>query len=82
VATMKNERTRMFFELIQHDPGVVQEALAKRVGITAPAAFWHLKRLEEVGMIGRVKKGRKVHYYANEQAKIQRPDDRDGMEVQ
>lgn len=66
VAVMKNERTKQIFELIDVEPGIVQEALARRVGISAPAAIFHLKRLEEVGMVGRVKKGRKVHYYTNE----------------
>lgn len=84
VAVMKNERTKQIYELIDVEPGIVQEALARRVGISPPAAIFHLKRLEEVGMVGRVKKGRKVHYYTNEKRMLPATDTPplQGMEFQ
>jgi predicted transcriptional regulator len=81
LAVMKNLRTKSIYELIAHDPGIVQESLARSIGISAPAAIFHLKRLEEVGMVGRVRKGRKVHYYANEKPIPRSPAPRDSMEV-
>lgn len=84
VAVLKNERTKLIYELIDTEPGIVQEVLARRVGISAPAAIFHLKRLEEVGMVGRVKKGRKVHYYTNEKMALPPSDTPplQGMEFQ
>jgi predicted transcriptional regulator len=83
LAVMKNLRTKAIYELIAHDPGIVQQRLASGIGISAPATIFHLKRLEETGLIGRVKKGRHVHYYANEGKPLARPaDSSQGMEIQ
>lgn len=78
LALLKNERVRALYDLIHEQPGAFQDQLAKRIGISAPATSWHLKRLEDAGLVGRVKDGRRVHYYANEAPKAH---DQDGMEV-
>jgi predicted transcriptional regulator len=75
VAALKNDRTRTIYELIADDPGIIQGDLAGRVGISVPAAIWHLKRLEDTGLVGREKKGRKVHYFANEAEYVPQPYD-------
>jgi DNA-binding transcriptional ArsR family regulator len=78
LALLKNERVRALYELIHDEPGAFQDQLAKRIGISAPATSWHLKRLEDAGLVGRVKDGRRVHYYANDKPAVHDPD---GMEI-
>jgi|GEM_PF-2281732 len=78
LAVLKNERTKALYLRIAQDPGIIQEALAANVGLTRPAAIWHLQRLEGSGLVGRVRKGRRVHYYPNESPAV---DPRDSVEV-
>lgn len=81
-AVLMNAMTKQLFELITEEPGVIQGLLAQRVGLAVPSAIWHLKRLEECGLVGRVKEGRKVHYFPNEPAPTIEPyDPKDAVEV-
>jgi DNA-binding transcriptional ArsR family regulator len=82
LAALRNPMTRSLYELIQEDPGVIQGSLAKAVGISVPSVIWHLKRLEDAGLVGRDKQGRKVHYYPNRVEDIPAPyDPDDAVEV-
>lgn len=77
IGLLRNERARALYEAIAQEPGVIQEALAHRMGMSSPGVLWHLSRLEEAGLVGRVKEGRKVHYYANATGYPQAPYDPD-----
>jgi predicted transcriptional regulator len=82
VAVLRNEKTKHIFEMIAQDPGIIQGDIAGKIELSVPAAIWHLKRLEDAGLVGRAKEGRRVHYYANKEEDIPQPyDERDAMEV-
>jgi predicted transcriptional regulator len=67
-AVLRNERTRQLYETILEEPGVIQGQLAKRAGISLPAVYWHVRRLEGAGLVGHDKLGRRVHYYPSQAA--------------
>lgn len=75
VAALKHEKSHLIYQMIADEPGIVQGAIANRAGMSVPAAIWHLQRLEGAGLVGRDKKGRKVHYYANEPEAVPEPYD-------
>ncbi len=82
IAVLKNERTKSLYEMIAGEPGVIQEALAGRTGVSRPATIWHLRRLEDCGLVGRVREGRKVHYFVNESPPdVHEYDAKDAVEV-
>ncbi len=63
IAVLANERTRMLYDLVLEDPGVVMSGLAHRAEMTLPQATWHLKRLETCRLLARRKEGRRVHFF-------------------
>lgn len=63
VAVLRNARTRAFYGWIQEEPGLHQSDLAHRGGVRLGSAQWHLGRLERCGLVGREKRGHRVHYY-------------------
>lgn len=75
LAVLMHDTTKRLYELILETPGSVQGELASHVGLTVPTTIWHLKRLEDAGLVGRDKKGRRVHYYANPDAPAPEPYD-------
>jgi predicted transcriptional regulator len=82
IAVLRNTTTKTIFEMIANDPGVIQGVIANRSELSVPAAIWHLRRLEEAGLVGRAKDGRRVHYFANKEEDIPVPfDERDSMEI-
>lgn len=82
IAVLQNERTKSLYEAIASDPGAIQERLAAAAGLSRPGAIWHLHRLEEAGLVGRVKEGRKVHYFPNaEPPGPEPPGPREGVEI-
>lgn len=64
IAALHNARTREVYRLILDDPGAYRHDLAKRLAISAPAALWHLGRLENAGLVAHDKRGRRYSYYA------------------
>lgn len=68
LAVLMNPTSKQLFALIQETPGIITGELSKHIGVTLPSTMWHLRRLEDAGLVGRAKRGRKVHYYANEGA--------------
>lgn len=79
-AVLANERTHALYSLIQEDPGAAASHLASRVGVGLSTASWHLQRLEECGLVGRVKRGRTVHHYANDD-QVGSKEGTTGMEI-
>lgn len=84
LAALKNPNTRSIYDMIESTPGLVQGELAGKTGLTIPTVIWHLQRLEEAGLVGRDKSGRRFHYFANPvyQPKGAATASNDSMEVQ
>lgn len=82
LAVLRNDTTKTIFEMIAQDPGIIQGDVAGRSSLSVPAAIWHLKRLEDAGLVGRAKEGRRVHYFANKEEDVPIPyDERDAVEI-
>lgn len=82
LAVLRNDTTKTIFEMIAADPGIIQGDVAGRSQLSVPAAIWHLKRLEDAGLVGRAKEGRRVHYFANKEEDVPVPyDERDAVEI-
>lgn len=82
LAVLRNDTTKTIFEMIAQDPGIIQGDVAGRSNLSVPAAIWHLKRLEDAGLVGRAKEGRRVHYFANKEEDVPVPyDERDAVEI-
>lgn len=84
IGVLRNDRTRSIYQMIAEEPGLIQGAIANRVGISVPATIWHLKRLEEVGLVGRDREGRKMHYYPADVQAVTGPapaDPKDSVEI-
>ncbi len=74
LGVLRNERTRSILDRIRRDPGVAHGRLAKDAGVSMPAVYWHIDRLETVGLVGRDKVGRTVRYYPLEDTSMGRQD--------
>lgn len=66
LAALRNQRTKLLYDLVRDEPGIGRGVLAQRIGVTIPAALWHLDRLRAAGLVGQDREGRKVRYFANE----------------
>jgi predicted transcriptional regulator len=82
MTVLRNERTKGIYSIIADEPGLVQGAIASRVGVSVPSAIWHLRRLEDAGLVGRDKQGRHVHYYpADPEPRPRTYDAKDAVEI-
>ncbi|MBW3582460.1 MAG: winged helix-turn-helix transcriptional regulator [Euryarchaeota archaeon] len=63
LALLRHPATRRALEEVSARPGVAQQELADRLGMTPAGALWHTKRLEEAGLIRRERDGRRVIYH-------------------
>lgn len=82
ISALRNAKSRALYDLILTEPGVFRDELARRIGLTAPGAIWHLERLEAAGLIGHDKVGRKMHYYPQAPAAAPRlVDQKEAVEV-
>lgn len=82
ISALRNAKTRALYDFILTEPGVFRDELARRMGLTAPGAIWHLERLEAAGLIGHDKVGRKMHYYPQAPAAAPRlVDQKEAVEV-
>ncbi len=62
LSVLSLERPReLLLNIIEH-PGSTQEALAAATGVSQPTVSWHLKRLVELGILGKRQEGRTVTY--------------------
>lgn len=63
LAVLANERTHECYTRLIDAPGLATGELAHQIGVSTPGAVWHLKRLEENGLVERKRDGRYVRYY-------------------
>ncbi|HEX9816141.1 MAG TPA: winged helix-turn-helix transcriptional regulator, partial [Candidatus Thermoplasmatota archaeon] len=66
MAALQNQRTKEMYELLLDVPGLDRKDLASRIGISRPATYWHLERLERTGLVGRDRDGRRTLFFAVE----------------
>jgi predicted transcriptional regulator len=63
MSALRNQRTRGLFDLITDRPGIPHRQLAKHAGISRPAVYWHMERLQAAGLVGRDRVGHAICYY-------------------
>ena len=66
LAVLRLDRTGDVAALIQRHPGVSQKAVSEMLGVSSSTILWHVKRLEEVHLVRKVRDGKLVRYYPDE----------------
>lgn len=66
LAVLRLDRTGDVAELIRQQPGVTQKAVSQMLGVSSSTILWHVKRLEEVQLVRKVREGKLVRYYPGE----------------
>lgn len=82
IAALANARTKQLYGVLLEEPGLDRHDLAKRVGISRPATYFHLERLERTGLVGRDTEGRRTRFFALAGPEVAKPlDPREAVEV-
>lgn len=63
VATLRLDRTGDIAALIQARPGLTQKEVSELLGVSSSTILWHVKRLEKVDLVTKVRDGKQVRYY-------------------
>jgi len=66
LAVLRLDRTGDVAQLIRQQPGVTQKAVSEALGVSSSTILWHVKRLEEVNLVRKVREGKSVRYYPGE----------------
>jgi len=66
LAVLRLDRTGDVAALIRAQPGVTQKAVSEALGVSSSTILWHVKRLEEVQLVTKVREGKLVRYYPAE----------------
>lgn len=66
LAVLRLDRTGDVASLIQRQPGMTQKAVSVALGVSSSTILWHVKRLEEVNLVRKVREGKLVRYYPGE----------------
>jgi DNA-binding Lrp family transcriptional regulator len=59
---MQNSTEKEILFLLLDTPGLSQSEIANAIGISRPAVFWHMKRLDFDGVIESARSGRSTYY--------------------
>ncbi len=62
-AVLQNDRSHALAHCVAKTPGVIQKELCDALGLDASVAHWHLRRLQEAGLVDGVRQGRTVAYF-------------------
>lgn len=66
LAVLRLDRTGDVASLIRTQPGMTQKAVSQALGVSSSTILWHVKRLEEVNLVRKVREGKLVRYYPAE----------------
>ncbi|GAB7015376.1 winged helix-turn-helix transcriptional regulator [Methanogenium cariaci] len=67
---MRNATTRNILEVLAANPSATRKDIAESLGIAGSTITWHMKRLEEDGVIAIRNEGRFVQYHISESAVV------------
>jgi predicted transcriptional regulator len=62
IGALKNPTARALVQHLLDHPGDGQKEVAEALGMTASTINWHVKRLEEAGLVIKVRDGKHVIY--------------------
>lgn len=63
-AALRHETTAAVARAVRATPGLIQKDLCASLGLQPSLVSWHIDRLEEAGLVKKVKEGRTVRYFA------------------
>ncbi|HEX2022693.1 MAG TPA: winged helix-turn-helix transcriptional regulator [Candidatus Thermoplasmatota archaeon] len=66
LAVLRVDRTGDVAALIRAQPGLTQKAVSEALGVSSSTILWHVKRLEDVQLVRKVRDGKLVRYYPAE----------------
>lgn len=66
LAALRSAKTRLIYEAIHSEPGLAPAELSKRAGISRPGVYWHVDRLERVGLVSHDKERGRTRFYASD----------------
>lgn len=61
---LRNDTTARVADFVRRTPGASQKDVCDALGISPSLVSWHVERLEEAGLVKKVKEGRRVRYFA------------------
>ncbi|MBI2076859.1 MAG: helix-turn-helix domain-containing protein [Euryarchaeota archaeon] len=64
VAVLQNSRSGSILQHLRASGALPRSALAAREGVTVPAILWHLRRLQDVGLVTQRTDGNRIVYVA------------------
>jgi DNA-binding transcriptional ArsR family regulator len=63
IAVLRLDRTGDVAQLIRERPGMTQKEVSDVLGVSSSTILWHVKRLEEVHLVRKVRDGKTVRYF-------------------
>ncbi len=63
VAVMRVQKTADVAAFIKSNPGFTQKDVGEALGVSSSTVLWHVKRLEAVGLVTKVRDGKTVRYF-------------------
>jgi predicted transcriptional regulator len=60
---LRSPTTRQILCEVLRQPGMSRKEVAETVGISGPAVYWHMKKLEEDGFVREERSGRATRYF-------------------
>ncbi len=62
-AVLQNERSHEIAQCVASEPGLIQKKVCDALGMEASVAHWHLRRLQDAGLVDARRDGRTVRYF-------------------
>lgn len=62
-AILRNDRSKAVADFIKAHPGTMQKSLCEALAIPPSIAHWHVRRLQEGGLVQSIRQGRAVAYF-------------------
>ncbi|HVL49176.1 MAG TPA: winged helix-turn-helix transcriptional regulator [Candidatus Thermoplasmatota archaeon] len=66
VAVLRLPRTADVAALIRNNPGMTQKEAGDRLGVSSSTVLWHVRRLESVALVRKLREGKLVRYFPTE----------------
>lgn len=68
LAVLRSAAARRVFETVRDEPGLTQQEVAERIGVTHGAVIFQANRLQKVDLLRKEREGRHVRYFPGEEA--------------
>ncbi|HEX9815906.1 MAG TPA: helix-turn-helix domain-containing protein, partial [Candidatus Thermoplasmatota archaeon] len=66
LAALRNTKTRELYSLLLEEPGLAPKEISQRIGLSRPTVYWHVDRLERVGLVAHDKEAGRARFYPSD----------------